>query len=130
MMSRNPFKTNEFKRQFAEWNKKLIDDGHREIEDFSLPDPVLKRWDKLKMQNINIEMFQIQERYYELAQESLKTFKFKSGDEKLIWGFHASGYSVRRIEKLLNKKKFKKTKIWEVIRLIRAEIIGTDDGHS
>lgn len=98
-MSRNsPFKTPEFQKLFAEWNQKLKEDGFKDAEDFTLPEPMLVYWhnyDRFKSQDGR-------ESYYAIAQRLLHDgFKFESDLSRRVWELHSQGKSVRQIEALI-----------------------------
>lgn len=126
-MSQSPFKTKEFKAQFTEWNKKLIDEGHAEIENFELPDPALKTWHKHDFIAYSLTAFEEKQRYFELAQKVLNTFKFESKEQRMIWELHAEGYTLREIAKKMNRKKFKKDAIRAFIERVKASTFGNID---
>lgn len=122
-MAINPFKTKEFKALFKEWNDILIETGHKEIEDFNLPDPALKTWEKLRFHNTTSED-KIKETisYYEDCKTLLRKGSmndcFETATHLKIWELHTEGLSVRKISLKINKKFFSKTVINDYIRKI------------
>lgn len=121
-MAANPFKTPEFKTLFQEWNERLRAEGHAEIEDFSLPEPALKRSHNLKWRFEGApEKVEHGTRYYDLASDLLHWFCFQLPQHRLIWEMHCEGLSVRKIALRINEAKFNKTKVHDIIKLIELE---------
>jgi hypothetical protein len=107
----NPFKTPEFKALFEKWNGILEKNGHKEIENFSLPDAPLKTWHNLKWKNLDPNKVSDIQKYYEEAFELLKTYVFKTETHRRIWELHCEGVSVRMISRIINRRKFTKTRV-------------------
>ena len=100
----NPFKTKDFKKLFAEWNKKLIDSGFDEIEDFSNEEVRLKSWHSHKWILGTAPERRIEaESYYEKAQELLNNgFEFSCDLDLRIWQLHCQGLSIRQIAEIID----------------------------
>ncbi len=100
----SPFKTPEFKKLFQEWNELLKQSGLGEIENFSLPEPMLKTWNSFDWSSESardpLRMLQARD-YYEKAEEILRTYAFKNERQRMIWDLHCDGLSVREIEREL-----------------------------
>ncbi len=118
----SPFKTAEFKKLFSEWNTILIETGHKEIEDFTLQDPLLLEWHNYEFKNLDIDSFNAQRIYYEKARHLLHTYEFKSIMHRRIWELHSEGASIRMIAQTINLKKYKKSTIFKILKTIRKEI--------
>lgn len=116
----NPFKTPEFKALFAHWNQVLEANGHQEIEDFSLPDAPLKAWHNHRWKNCHPDHIPEIQKYYEAANELLKTYVFKSECHRRVWELHCEGLSVRKIAMKLRQKKLKKTAVHAIIVTIES----------
>ena len=96
-MSTHPFKGPAFRKLFAEWNRRLAEDGFQDAEDFSLPDPPLKSWHSFRFKE-NRETLG----YYQRASSLLESkFTFGSDIARRVWELHAQGKSVRGIEETL-----------------------------
>lgn len=121
-MSSNPFKTPQFKAQAKIWNKKLIDNGHEEIEDFSLPDPPLKRWHALDFKKVDLTDYNAKLVYFEKARAILHTHFFFSSLHRKIWELHSEGVSVREIARIVNQRKVKKSTVYNILKQIKKDI--------
>lgn len=101
----NPFKTPEFQKLFQHWNKVLEEDGFKDAEDFTLPEPPLKSWHSKKWMNcdgVGKKSLDQTTNYYELASELLHNgFEFKNDLYRRVWELHCQGMSVRKIEQAL-----------------------------
>lgn len=104
------------KKLIAEWNKKLRDDGFKDIES-----PIAKRihskdstwyfesqWDATTFARI--------QRYYQLAGRHLHTYKWDSIKDKTVWRLHADGYTVREIEDKTGISRMTVQRLLEAIR--------------
>ncbi len=116
-----PFKGPEFKALFEEWNRRLIEDGHKEIEDFSGAEPQLKVWESNRWRNSNksrgfdpIRM-EFRQQYYEMAEVVLRQFPFQTPEHKRIWELHCRGISPRKIATELKTRKCSKSNVYLVI---------------
>lgn len=104
-MSHNPFKGPEFAKLFREWNEKLKRSGFDDAEDFSLPEPALKSWHSLKWENERAEKRAHDAKtYFDLAQDALHTFPFKTDVHRRTWELHCQGLSVRQIDETLHSQ--------------------------
>lgn len=121
-MSNNSFKTPQFKALSAKWNEILEDSGHEEIEDFRLPNPPLKNWHNLDFRNVNPEVFKAKQLYYEKARAILHTYEFQNPTHRRIWEMHSEGGSAREIARTLKLKKYKKSKVFNILQRIQKEI--------
>jgi len=82
------------------WYKKLAADGFKDIESPLLRDQPLKHWDSVEFQRYwTPQSFTEKQRYYELANQMLHDFKFKSRRDKKIWRLHAEGVAAFSIAK-------------------------------
>lgn len=115
----SPFRTPEFLRLFKLWNRKLERSGHREIEDFTLRDPPLKTWESTRWNSTDSIQNEWRQQYYEMAESLLRLYPFKSKEHKRIWQLHCEGFSVRKIAQQLDRKKFSKSSIQNVILRIK-----------
>jgi hypothetical protein len=99
----SPFKAPEFKKLFKEWNERLKQSGFQDAEDFNLPEPALKSWHSLKWENERAEKRSVEAtHYFELAQDVLHTFPFKTDVHRRTWELHCQGLSVRQISDRLD----------------------------
>ena len=121
-MATNPFKTPEFKTLFKEWNKALEASGHKEIEDFTLPEPALKSHHAIRWSTpsgefnwCHADKITQTKRYYELAEGLFETFDFESEAHRQIWVLHCEGGSVRKIAEAINQRRFSKSAIERII---------------
>lgn len=120
----NPFRTPEFKALFTEWNQVLELSGHREIENFNLPEPTFKEWERVHLKLMDpatpayIESVRT---YYDRALEILDRFPFKEEVHRKIWFLHCKGLSIRKIAQRLNRKKFTRNSVSLFIIRIRHE---------
>jgi hypothetical protein len=121
-MNQSPFKTKKFKKLFDKWNKKLVESGHDEIEDFSLPEPPLKSWDNFKFKKPSPEQFDAKQSYFQSARTLLEIYEFESEIHRKIWELHSEGFSIRQIVTKINKKKFKRDSIHNIILHIKKEL--------
>lgn len=123
----SPFKTPEFKALFQQWNQVLIEDGHEEIEDFTLPDPALIRWHSFSFSSPcckrDGERVEEIRGYHELAGRLLTEFRFKNDIHRLIWDLHCDGLSIRQIAHELRfwLWDLSKSRIHQVIARIEGE---------
>lgn len=116
----NPYRTKEFKELFDHWNKKLVESGHDEIENFNRrQDPILKRYHTLKLNERDIDDILEREAYHRAARHFIYEYKFESDEDKKIWELHTEGLSVRKIAKELIKGK---STICNIVRKIRNEM--------
>lgn len=122
MLMSSPFKTNSFKKLFERWNKKLEKSGHKDIENFALPEPALKKWEKIMFINFDTSSIISTEEYFSMAQDFLNNNKFHSKIHEKIWELHCEGLSVRQIENKIKKKGFKKSTISNIIINYRREL--------
>ncbi len=118
----NPFKTQKFKDEFQKWNDILEESGHEEIEDFSLPDPPLKRWHALDFKKVNIELYTAKQEYYARARDLLHTYPFKTALHKKVWYWHSEGVPVRTIAEALKQPKLRKSTVFNIIDTISKQI--------
>lgn len=104
----NPFKSADFKRLKERWDRKLKDAGFDDIEDES---GQLKNWDSLRFQKKTVYSvtwrngFQERSEYFTLATHFLESFDFQTILQKRIWKFHAHGFSLREIGRMVGKDK-------------------------
>lgn len=96
----------------AVWDEKLKKSGFEDIEvrsDNNGPG-TLKIW-ALNVIHHNQERHAVEieatQEYYILAGQFFHHHEFKSKKEKAIWELHSAGTSIRNIEKLLRKRRFK-----------------------
>lgn len=115
----NPFKTPEFKKLFKLWNRKLEKSGHNEIEDFSFEDPPLKHWDSTRWNWTDPTSNEWRQQYYEMAETILRIYPFKNKEHKKIWQLHSEGFTVRKISERIDRKKFSKSTIQNIISMIK-----------
>jgi hypothetical protein len=102
----------------ALWNEKLTLTGHKEIEDFRLPNPPLKRNEAAKFRNIDPDVFLAKQSYFQQAQRLTDTYAFKNSTHKRIWELHSRGYTLREISAYFKKRNSLKSKdkIHKIIR--------------
>lgn len=117
----NPFQTQKFKALAKLWDKKLIKSGHEEIEDFSLPDAPLIRWHKMDFGRIDPDTMRATMTYYDKARSIVHTYNFKNPTHKLIWELHAEGKTCRGIADQINKPKYRKSNIFNIIKKIHKD---------
>lgn len=118
----NPFKTQKFKEDFQKWNEILEASGHEEIEDFSLPDPPLKRWHALDFKKVNLETYTANLEYYARARDLVHTYPFKNPLQKKVWRLHAEGMPMRMIAESLKHSKLRKSTVFNIIDKISKQI--------
>lgn len=121
-MSQSPFKTPKFKALFQEWNAKLKDSGFEDIEDFTLEEPWPVFWDNFHFSRMDPDVFKARQLYYEKARALLHTYKFFKPEHKQIWAMYSEGSTIRQIAEVMNKKKYKKSTIFNIVREIQEEL--------
>lgn len=122
-MEQNPFKTKKFQDLFKEWNKKLEEAGHEEIENFNLPIPTLKLFHATEFRKKALKKDLDQQRdTYLVASHLLNTYKFLNEDHRRVWELYCDGISARETAKIINKKGFKKDAIRAILTTIKKEI--------
>lgn len=122
IVANNPFNTKRFLTLFKKWNKILKRGGLEEIENFDLPNPVLKkshnlRWKKEEL----IEHIVSTQNYYEKASEVLHTYPFKNENHQKIWELHCEGLSVRQIVLKIKKHPYKRMSVNRIITAIQKQ---------
>lgn len=117
----NPYKTPEFKALFKEWNQKLEESGHSDIEDWDSPRSFLKEWHSFKFMNMDQDTYQATKKYYEWAKDVLNEHTFKTNTERLVWSLHSDGVSGELIPEILNLKKVKRATVYKIINRIKKE---------
>lgn len=118
----NPYQTNEFKKLFQEWNKKLKKSGFKDAEDFRNLDQIyLKTYAVDDANEVDPVVREALEEYHRLARGLNHTYKFKSKTDKNIWALHAEGISIRKIKTLI-RPKVTNYRIWKTIKTISQEI--------
>jgi len=114
----SPFKTPEFRKLFAQWNKRLEASGHHEIENFNLREPTLKTFECFRAEHYTALRNEAVRAYYEMADVVLRTYPFKTREHRRIWELHCRGDSVRKIATQINHPKLSKSTICNVIVMI------------
>lgn len=109
----HPYQSKQFKLLFAEWNDRLKQSGHKEIEDFEKGSLINSSSHLNQNQNIG------RKDYYEMAEEVLETYWFDRPEYFTLWQLHANGASVREIAHHLSKKAFKKSSVATLIKKIQ-----------
>ena len=108
------FRTKEFKTLLAQWNEKLIQSGHKEIETFKYGEPKLKSYSS--------EIYKVQSQgkkdYYEMADEVLETYWFERPQDFTIWYLHTEGKPVRKIASQITPA-YSKSAVFKIIQSIQ-----------
>lgn len=107
-----------------EWYLKLEQEGFKDIENTDTPHRPLKKWHKVKFQDVTEDHVQAKLSYYSKAKDLLRSHSFESQAHKEIWEMHSDGLSKRKIERLLKDSStpFKREYIGKVIALLAHEI--------
>jgi hypothetical protein len=103
-MPSHKFKTKSFQKLFKKWNLILKEDGFKDVEDFSPPEPLLIHWDSFRFQRGGRLRWnqEFGEAYYSLASALLTDgFKFGSDFARRVWELHCQGRTIRAIERIL-----------------------------
>jgi len=115
----------DFKELQKHWYKKLKDSGFEDVEKdeyFLIRDARSKR---IFRSDRSIEYYESVIEYYQLAENFLHDFKFKTEREKIIWEYHANGISMRDIVIIMQKagiKDLTRTKVCTIIGQLRKEM--------
>lgn len=118
-MAKRPIDFNTLKTR---WYTKLAKAG---FEDIELNEHRLRTWSHNFTDENTKKSWQAKETYYRLAINFLNDYKFESNLDKVIWEYHSLGISARHISETLFKagiKKYKKSKVWLKIDMLRAEM--------
>lgn len=114
----SPFKTPEFKELFQKWNTKLAKSGHKEIENFDLPDNPLIDWRSRDLRKVNVDKYLAALTYYSNARSLLHTYEFQNEIHRCIWEMHSEGVSFNKIAKRLNKRRYSKISVFNIVKKI------------
>jgi hypothetical protein len=120
----NQFKTKQFLELQKKWYEKLKESGFDDIE-FGEKQELLKCWESSHFY-MTQDQFDNKREYYHLASQFLFFYKFESKLDRIIWKFHAHGFTYRKIARRLNAVRLSspqnKDKIMHVIKRLRSEM--------
>jgi hypothetical protein len=118
----SPYETAEFKALKKYWDAKLIASGHREIENFDLPEAKLINWDNHIFRRLTPKQFEQRRRYYEQASKLLNSDVFATPLHKEVWRLHSEGIDVRGIAERLGPDSIKKSTVATILRHYKKEL--------
>lgn len=107
----------QFKILNDQWYKKLKNEGFEDIEE---SETRLHKWSP-PLTRFNAEIFESKQVYYQLAGQFLHEHIFESNLHKKVWELHSEGIEGREIAKSV--KQIKKTKVYSIINILKAEMI-------
>lgn len=123
----NPYRTDDFKRLQAHWYRKLRESGFTDIESSDTPDGLKSHteWNarRLGMTSDGYDLPDLRFQYYSMATEFLWRFEFSVQLHQRIWAFHAHGFSLREIGRLVGKDK---DHVHGVVRSLKALMLGRE----
>lgn len=94
-------KKTELQIQQEIWYAKLKAEGFKDLESAYDQDGLLKNRFKKDQHDLPAVVKDAIESYYRMAYHFLNEYKFETQLDRVIWGYHADGISVRKITKLL-----------------------------
>lgn len=126
---RNPFRSSEFHRLREHWYQKLSESGFKDCEtldpksgEMMLRDRHSHRFLKPTMRHLtNTISREATIQYFDMAVHLLGTFEFETHLQLRIWRFHAHGYSLRQIGRMVGKDK---DHVHGVVRVLRGQMLG------
>jgi hypothetical protein len=102
----SPYDTKAFKKLQKTWYAKLAKSGFEDAEDSEKEHSPLKRWDNhYFFRRYSPTTFEAKRAYYDTASQWGATYAFPYAIDREIWSLHCEGYSIREIEKKLDKYK-------------------------
>jgi len=121
---RHPRKTEaqKFKELQAKWYKKLAN-NHKHpdgaFKDIEKDEWRLHSYSTVLMNYGNETTWSAKRDYYQMAENFLNDYPFKTRLEEIIWAYHAHGISGQNIAMLLTKAKVKKTNRTDVLNIVK-----------
>lgn len=127
------FRSKDFKKLKAQWDKKLAASG---FEDAEYANGVLKLFHVEYFSDPrrhSDELIKGKQNYFRLAGQFLYSHEFETTTDKLIWQLHADGQSVREIAAYMKKKRVpycKRAKIQNVVKRLEKLMIDKEMGRT
>lgn len=112
MNKQNP----EFKKLQQKWYDKLAKSGFDDIES----EGQIVVWSSEFAKKRTLRRFESQKEYYRLASIFLNEYTFETAADRFFWEHHADGKTIREIESLSKKRKYKFSSRAHVERRIQA----------
>lgn len=121
MKTKNPYRTEEFKKLQKEWYKKVESCGFINIENWEKDRRPLIAWHDHRFRRACTLQRTSTQSYYDWAQNLLLSYSFKNKTHRKIWELHCEGKSKRQIAAAIKnyKKSYKREQIGNIIKKIK-----------